>query len=238
MSAAPPSATVVADASVGATAPLNAPFEGEITVTVRSEWSPGVQTTHYEVKGDKLRLDVDPTNASKFAIFDVVRKRMTMVDDSTRSAVLLPNPPRVSGGPKEFTIDMSAGEDEVAGHRCSIWVVTEKGAGGGVRKSTACVLKDTGFIDTSMGLAPRNWMDKLVTERCFPLRVITTEAGVEKLHLVATRIENKTLDAARFRIPAGYTVEDMNDVFKSLSSSAPASSTAPKATPPTGMKHP
>lgn len=217
--------------------PTGEPFEGQITMNDTHE----TKTTSmvYEVKGDKLRFD-EPSH-NEYVIFNAPEKKIISVDDAKKTATVInlddmqkmagsmgapghTAPSTPSESEWETSIDMNAGSDVIAGYACDKWKVTETHKKTHkVRKTDACLAKGIGFPDlTAMYGGPsaanntNTWMAKLVADKYFPLRAVTTEDGVEKTKMEVTKIDKKTLDAARFEVPAGYKVIDMGEMMKQL----------------------
>lgn len=210
------------------------PFEGDIVLSMKEGTTGKSETIDYEVKGDKLRFDA-PSASGKggYVVFNGAEKKMYMIDDAKKQAIVMDlgkmeasaptTGPHATGGggtgtsDEDFSIDMSGGTDVVAGYACDVWKVTETNkTTHKVRKTDACLAKGIGFPDMGMSSGKKSWMSKLVTDKFFPLRAVTTEDGVEKSRMEATKIDKKTLAAARFEVPAGYTVIDMSDLMKGL----------------------
>ncbi len=212
--------------------PAGAPFEGEITMSSTHSGKPTPEIQIYEAKGDKLRFD-DPAKHS-YMIMNAADKKIIEVDDAKKTAMVIdldqmqkmadqmthgPHaPPGTGVDDEDTTIDMSGGTDVVAGYSCDKWKVTETNkVTHKVRKTDTCLAKGIGFPDMSMGhSSAKSWTSKLVADKFFPLRLTTTEDGVETMHMEVTKVDKKTLAATRFEVPAGYTVTDMAEMMKGL----------------------
>jgi hypothetical protein len=230
--------TGLASKALSLVSPTGEAFEGAITMN-NTRASKAADVIVYEVKGDKLRFD-DPARHA-YVIFNAADKKMITVDDTKKTAMVIdldqmqklagsmgaggPHPTAPTGpSDEDVSIDMSGGTDVVAGYTCDKWKITETNKKTSkVRKTDACLAKGIGFPDMSMGQAgaTKSWMSKLVTDKFFPLRAVTTEDGVEQSRMEVTKIEKKTLDAARFEVPAGYTVTDMAQMMKGLEGMRP-----------------
>ncbi len=217
--------------------PTGEPFEGQISMDDSVDGKPHTSMV-YEVKGDKMRFDEPAHNA--YVIFNAPEKKMISVDDAKKTATVInlddmqkmaasmgapghtaPSAPVENEW--DSSVDMNAGSDVIAGYACDKWKITETNKKTAkVRKSDACLAKGIGFPDMSSMMGGGGtktgsaWMQKLVTDKYFPLRAVTTEDGVEKTRMEVTKIDKKPLDAARFEVPAGYKVVDMADMMKQL----------------------
>lgn len=220
--------------------PTGEPFEGEITMNDSHGGKPAT-TMVYESKGDKLRFDDPPHHT--YVIFNAPEKKIISVDDAKKTAMVIeldqmakmaqgmgnPHAPPTTTAPEsewDTTVDMNAGSDVIAGYACDKWKVTETNKKTAkVRKTDACLAKGIGFPDMSSamggGSTTKSWTAKLVTDKYFPLRLVTTEDGVEKDKMEVTKIDKKTLAASRFEVPAGYTVTDMAEMMKGLQGMKP-----------------
>jgi hypothetical protein len=192
------------------------PFEGEITMSITDPAKPP-KTITYDVKGTKLRFD-SPAEAGPmsggYAIFDTQAKKMTMVDDAKKTAMVMDvgamgTNPAAPTGPKP-TVEKTGKSDTVAGYSCDIIKVTEANGD----KADVCVAKGISFPAMG-GRHSAGWMSSL--EDSFPLRAITTDAsGKEKSHMEVTKVDKKSIDDARFQVPAGYQTVSMEDMMKNL----------------------
>lgn len=211
--------------------PTGEAFEGQITMADTHETK--VTSMVYEVKGDKLRFDEGSRDS--YVIFNTPEKKIITVDDAKKTAMVMnlddiqkmattvgapgrPSAPTESEW--DSKVDMNAGSDVIAGYGCDKWKITETNKKTAkVRKTETCLAKGIGFPDMS-AMAPggttKSWMQKLLTDKYFPLRMVMTEDGVEKAKMEVTKIDKKPLDAARFEVPAGYKVTDMGEMMKQL----------------------
>jgi hypothetical protein len=195
------------------------PFEGAITMNNTSGEHPA-KTINYEVKGTKMRFESPEERgpmAGSYVIFDTTAKKMTMVDDTKKTAMVMdmgamggmtPGGPAMPAGPKP-NVEKTGKTDTVAGYSCDIWKMTEPSG----EKTEACVAK--GITFPAMGRRAAGWMSSL--EDAFPLRAISYDpAGKEKSRMEVTKIEKKSLDDAHFQVPAGYTTQDMASMMKGM----------------------
>lgn len=191
------------------------PFEGEITMNVSDTGKPP-HTIVYDVKGTKMRFDA-PSDAARegggYMIFDSAAKKMTTVTDAKKMAFTIdmnkaPSADPTAASAKKPMIDKTGKTDTVAGYSCEIWNVSED-----ADKAEVCVAKGIAF--PMMGRHATGWQSEL--NDAFPLRAITKDAtGTEKARMEVTKIEKKTIDDARFEVPAGYNTMSMDDMMKGL----------------------
>lgn len=189
------------------------PFEGAITMNMTSAGK--TETMIYEVKGDKMRFDRPAGPDSGYAIVD--GKKITSVDDKKKMAIVMDmNAMPTAGGAaaaaaaKKPNIEKTGKTDTVAGYSCDIWKITEDNG----NKTEACLGKGIAF--PAFGKS-NDWTAELMADKSFPLRAVTTDAsGAEKNKMEVTKIEKKSLDDSRFQVPAGYQVQNMEDMMKAL----------------------
>ena len=196
------------------------PFEGEITMSVSDAAKPEPKAITYDVKGTKMRFVAPEEHgpmSGGYVIFDTVGKKMTVVQDAKKTAMVMDmgamgaglTPGTPPPGPKP-TIDKTGKNDVVAGYTCEQWKITDVGG----ERTDVCVAQ--GITFPVMGRrAGTGWMSQL--EGSFPLRAITYDStGKEKSRMEVTKIEKKSLDDAMFQVPAGYTTQDMGEMMKNL----------------------
>jgi len=192
------------------------PFEGEITMTSTDPSKPPAKTITYSVKGTKIRFDA-PDSAGPmsggYVIFETTAKKMTAVNDVKKTAMVMDvaamqgltgAPPP---GPKP-TIDKTGKNETIAGYSCEDWKVTEPNG----EHADVCVAKGISF--PAMG-RHGGWLSSL--EDGFPLRAVSYDsAGKEKSRMEVTKIEKKSIDDAKFQVPAGYATQDMAAMMQGM----------------------
>jgi len=189
------------------------PFEGEITMNI-SEGGKPAQTIIYMVKGTKMRFDA-PTARSMgggYVIIDSTAKRMTTVTDAKKTAMVMNLDQTAGATPTMPTvkpvIDKTSKTDTVAGYSCDVWTATDASGD----KTDLCVAKGIAF--PSMGRAA-GWMAEL--GEVFPLRAVTSDpSGKEKTRMEVTKIDKKSVDDAKFEVPAGYNTMNMDQMMKGM----------------------
>jgi len=221
------------------------PFEGEIAlqITDRKAGKPPMNMV-YEVKSPKMRLDL-PADVTKGAakqgfggknvwmLVDPPQKKMWAVTDDEKKAILFdldkmkddmkklgaggggagPGKPSAPTKPPP-KITKTGKMDKVCGYECENWEIEDEG-----KKTSVCAAKGITWFDLhSMGTidAKTAVMAELTDANHFPLRVVSTENGVETERMEATRCEKKKMDDARFVVPAGYQVLDLGQMMQGL----------------------
>ena len=216
---------------------LGSSFEGEITVQATSPGARAPRTIVLGVKSPRFRADVEGGAADAHAgfgqaaafIIDPPAKKAWAVDDAHKRAIVIDfaqaramrgaagaaGAKAVPGGapPK---IEKTGQKDVVAGYACEI--VKSTLADG--KRVEVCMAEGLAFFDLAdlgvespevAALATLSGMNHM------PLRIVSFDtAGRETSRVAATRVEKKSLDAARFAVPAGYQTIDMAQMMGGL----------------------
>ncbi len=194
------------------------PFEGEITMNV-SEKGKTLHTITYDVKGTKMRFDAPAENgpmSGGYVIFDSATKQMQTVNDAKKMAFTIDmnRAPQAAGAAaaaaKKPNIDRTGKMDTVAGYSCEIWKITNDDGG----KGDLCVGKGIAFPSFG-GRNSEAWMNELSDS--FPLRAVMSDAsGAEKTRMEVTKIDKKSIDDAKFQVPAGYQTMSMDQMLQGM----------------------
>jgi hypothetical protein len=179
-------------------------FEGGITMTLTSDNGKATEMT-YLMKGGKIRMDVPGQGAM---IVDGSTKKMQMLmtqqkmyiemDVSSAAAA-------ATGNAKPATVARTGRMETIAGYQCEHLTITEDGGA----TSDVCAATGLGaFMMPSSGRGgppmAQGWEAGL-RDGGFPLKV--TKGG--KVIQEVTKIDKKSLDAALFTVPDGFTKFDM-----------------------------
>lgn len=178
-------------------------FEG--TVTFEARGGPDEKTTLvYSIKGSRVRMDPRDAAAEMFMVMDMNEKMMTMVMPGENMYMEFPIPDEddKAGAAPSVTPVNTGRTDVVAGRKCEIWTMKEQG-----EEFEMCVARDMGTFmgggsPMTRGASPA-WQRELRRGGFFPLRVIQKSGSRDNAVLVATKVEEKSLDEALFKPPAG-----------------------------------
>ena len=198
----------------------------------------GPMTMVFGIKSPKFRLDltgaaatetaasnpmlgagagviIDPPAKKGYVLMPAQKK--AMVIDFEKMKALRASHPGGAGGtptgkpadPNDVPkIEKTGKKETIAGYSCEDWKITTK-----TSHADMCVAEGIKWFDlTDLGLAtPEVTLAAAVTDlNHFPLRVVSYNAqNVEETRMEAQKIEKKTLDAARFQVPADFQVVDM-----------------------------
>lgn len=201
-------ASVLTLLAIGAIDAMTAAAQGksfEGTVTFEARGGPQEKTTLvYSIKGPRVRMDPQDAAAEMFMVMDMNAKTMTMVmpGENMYMEFPIPDDEGKEGAAPSVTPVNTGRTDVVAGRKCEIWTMKEKG-----EEFEMCVARDMG---TFMGggspmtrAASPAWQRELRKGGFFPLRVIQKGGSGDHAVLVATKVEEKSLDEGMFKPPAG-----------------------------------
>lgn len=208
---------------------LEPDFEGEITMKATRPGGPGALELVFSVKKPKYRVDLggqrstghpmfnagsslllDPIAKKGYALVDA-QKRAMALDLATLKAgsELLGLPGKVASDPP--TVDKTGKGDVVAGYACEIWNVVDASGTTELCAAEALTwldLRDLGWASPELALAA-----VASGQNRFPLRLVKRGTdGAEVMRVEATRVEKKTLDPARFEVPADYQLIELGRI--------------------------
>lgn len=214
-------------------------FEGEVTSDVTNKAMPK-KSVVYSFKGDKLRYDL-PTNGAVvggWVLIDTSTRKAYMINDPQKMVMTIDTDAKPSTAapvtPADEPVITKTGKHEtIAGYDCEDWTIMQAG-----KKSEACVADGLNFSFGSPRDTAGDWTQRLVSGKQFPLRMVRYDAaGGEDLRMEVTKVERKSLDAARFEVPAGYKEMDIAALMGSMGRSAGAAGATSFQLPP-GIKLP
>jgi hypothetical protein len=176
-------------------------FEG--TVTFVSHSARDSTTLLYSIKGKRVRMDPQDARQEMFMVMDVDSKTMTMVMPGENMYMVFDIPDAEGDAAAPEVQPVNTGRtDVVAGRKCEIWTMKERGD-----EFEMCVARDMGTFMSGGGPMSRSaspaWQRELRRGGFFPLRVIEKGKPGNGAVLLATKIEQKSLDAGMFEPPAG-----------------------------------
>jgi hypothetical protein len=204
-------------------------FEG-VVVSKMTGSGEGAEMTQY-YKGTKTRTEVSSKGQGAVMIMDladgtmttlVPAQKMYMVMDFRKMGEALRGvaPPkeqpsgRAAGAPEKVPEIKATGRTEtVAGHTCEWYAFGSNG------DTQICSAKGLGFFmwgQSPMGrgsatssalaaLGANSDLARLFKDGFFPLKMMRVEGGKTQTLMEVTSVERKSLDAALFAIPPGYT---------------------------------
>jgi hypothetical protein len=218
-------------------------FEGEIDAFTKDSARPNAQPVNLAVliKAGKVRLEIpeglakgaaaSPLGDKGYAIFDSAGKKLTMVSDAKKEAIVMDlnssakplsgmSPPGAPGHPgapaTPSKVTKTGKTDTVAGYTCEYWDVASDH-----KEGTVCVADDgPSWLSVPMTGIPteRAWMVELMDGKHFPLRFIgyAKDGTTEENRVEVTKIDKKSLADTEFQVPAGYRTIDLEKMMQGL----------------------
>ncbi|BET67583.1 hypothetical protein ASA1KI_25010 [Opitutales bacterium ASA1] len=181
-------------------------FEGVVRFNVTS--GKRSQEMEYAIKGERMRMTMQAEKGQQFGgIFD---------GKTGEIIVLMPEQKMymVFGGVKEMvaehttadvTVEKTGRSETIAGHRCDEYLVKDK-------DSTIEMWAASGLgsfvpfadVQKNRGKTP-GWAQSMIEKNLFPLRTIQKDRrGRVVAQTEAISVDQRTLEAALFEVPAGY----------------------------------
>jgi hypothetical protein len=191
-----------------------APFEGAISMSVTGDNGKS-RDLSYLVKGGKMRFDAPGSRGDTVVmIIDPAAKSMLMVMTKQKMYMEQEFAGAVAAAEanvKAPTVKRTGKMETIAGYKCEHVQVTEEGGA----TSDVCVTTGLGSFRMPMGGGPGGpprepgWQSG-VDKGGFPLKVVKDG----KVTLEVTKIDKKSLDAALFAAPDGFSKFDMGAMMR------------------------
>ena len=203
-----------------------ASFEGKVNFKMTSGRGQP-QEIAYNIKGDKIRLEMPGQKGMGGMIMDTSTRQVTMIMDEQKMYMTMPIPDAVAPGAKagdEPKLEKTNETEKILGHTATKYLSTHEG--------TTTELWLAEGLGTFMGFnnsnpmggrgrgpapVPQAWERALAGKELFPLRVVGKDkAGKESFRMETTAIEKKSLPDSMFAPPAGYKQFDMGAMMKGM----------------------
>lgn len=174
-------------------------FEGVVTYQTDDG-----RTFDYAVRKGLVRIDMNSESRHGAMIMDPAARKMYMLMPEQKVYMEMKLSQLSDEDDATTSVQpVKTGKSEVvAGHKCEYWTVKEQKGDVDV-----CLARDMGgftaFDNKSIGKASA-WQ-KAIGKDSFPLKVIVHGDEGEDVAMVATKVEQKTLDASLFEPPSSYT---------------------------------
>lgn len=200
-------------------------FEGRVAFKMSSARGQP-QELSYQIKGDKIRVEMPGQKAMGGMIMDLTRKETTMLMDEQKMymTMAMPEPAAAGQGKKgeDATLEKTGEKETILGHAAEKYVATSaegktdlwlaEGLG------TFMMARGGGPMGGKRGGdAPQAWERALAGKELFPLRVVGHDKdGKESFRMEVTALEKKSLPDTLFTPPAGYQKFDMGGMMKGM----------------------
>jgi hypothetical protein len=189
------------------------PFEGSIAMKMGGDGDKPIEVA-YMVKGGKIRMEVPTGRGETMAmIMNMAERKVLILMAAQKMYMEQPMGAAVDSAAKDKapTIKRTGKTETIAGYKCEHVTVTE--ANGAV--TDVCTATGIGSFQMPSGGGrggppkAEAW-ESALGDAGFPLKV---QKG-DKVILEVTKLEKKTLDAALFSPPDGYTKFDMGGMMR------------------------
>ena len=195
----------------------NAPFEGEIVVSVKDEAAMKLPASiTYDVKGNKVRYV--PAAAPVYALGDMDGQQAYAVDDAKKTYDAIDVKParmrRLRPSRRCRKRERPRKSQGSTARTGRLTTATRRSMSARPRESRTSILAS----DAKAGSAETPWAVALTTQKAFPLRVVVHDKmGKEEYRAEATRADRKKLDDALFHPPSAYKAASLAKETKTAS---------------------
>jgi hypothetical protein len=192
--------TVVSLAAAPATLFAQSRFEGTITARM------GTSDATFSMKGDQFRMDMQGRGMGMYMLRDMSKNTTYVVMPTQKMYMEMSQAMIESQGHKTPEIKWTGKTETVAGQQCEHVLIT-----GDDGTWDVCAAKGMGtfpMVNSQLGrsrAAMATWQQ--LGHDVFPLKV--TKPGSSETEYEVTKIEKKSLDAAMFALPDGFTKMEM-----------------------------
>lgn len=186
-------------------------FEGSITYKIERAKGTPPRTMVYQVKGDRLRLNIEDERETNAMLILPSEQTMVVLMPARKAAMKEPLKPETfspkkTGGPEHpVTFTKTGRTYTVAGHKCAVYTYKSD-----VSEGEVCSASDLGkfyFGQNARSSEMPSWAREAREKNMFPLRVNHKELkNGDTFSMVATEIQSASLPESLFTIPSDYKV--------------------------------
>lgn len=183
-------------------------FEGQVDYKMTTRKGENVDMS-YLLKGKRIRINTSMKGHDGAMIMDLSTRKMMMLmpEQKKYTETEIRNPKGKSGKP-EGKISKTGKTEVILGRKCEEWLYEGK-----TGQSSIWAVSGMGNF-MAMGGRPGDssnaWAEAVKSKGLFPLRMTYTDkSGNTEMTMEATKIDEKSLDAALFEVPAGYEKIEM-----------------------------
>lgn len=203
-----------------------ATFEGKVSFKISSGRGQPQELT-YNIKGDKIRMQIPGQRGSGGMIMDTSKKEMTMLMDDQKMYMTMAMPDVAKQAAEKKAADVklekTAETEKILGYTATKYISTYE--------DTKTDLWLAEGLGTFMGYNNNNpmggrrggnastpaWEQALAGKELFPLRVVGHDkGGKENFRMEVTAIDKQTLPDSLFTPPADYQKFDMGGMMKGM----------------------
>jgi hypothetical protein len=201
-----------------------ASFEGKVSFKMSSGRGEPQQIT-YNIKGDKVRMEMPGQKTMGGMIMDTTKREMIMIMDEQKTYMVMAVPDlavdAIEKRGEEVTLEKTGETEKILGYTATKYISTHEGT-----KTDLWLAEGLGTFmgfnnNNPMGgrrkSAPQAWERALAGKELFPLRVAGRDkSGKESFRMEVTAIDKTSLPDSLFAPPAGYQKFDMGGMMKGM----------------------
>jgi hypothetical protein len=183
-------------------------FEGNIAMKLTTGRE--TQSLQYQVKGEKIRMDMEYEGMKSAFIVDTPAKTMYVVMTAMQAymEIKLDDAPKSAANKEKPTVTRTGKKETILGYACEQIIVSYGG-----KETEIWATKGLGrFVqfDPETGGSGAAWERVLAGEDMFPLRVIEMDSkGKQVSRMETTAIEKKSLPDTLFKVPSNFNKMDI-----------------------------
>jgi len=187
-------------------------FEGVMTFRATGR---SVQEFTYSAKGDKVRMDLEPSPGVQMAmLIDTRSNSVTIVRDDAKMFFEMDMDqlkPPASESKAKISVTKTGKKETILGYECEQMLIEQE-----ERRAELWVTKGLGrFVQVNLNPRAQSPLlkkleEELIDQGYFPLRLATKNpTGNEETRMEVLKIEKKSLSDRLFAVPAGYQKTQM-----------------------------
>jgi hypothetical protein len=221
-----------------------ASFEGKVTFRMSSGRDKPMEMT-YNIKGDKIRMEMPGQKGVGGMIMDTSKREMTMIMDEQKTYMVMALPQAavdaLAKQNEDVNLEKTSETEKILGYTATKYIVTEKNGAEtelwlAEGLGTFASFTNQNPMGRGRAAAPKAWERALEGKELFPLRVVGREkgssradkgksgdkakgkdkSGNETFRMEVTAIDKTTLPDSLFMPPAGYQKFDMGGMMRGL----------------------
>ena len=217
---------LLASALLAPAAIFAASFEGKVSFKMTTGRGQG-QEMHYNIKGDKIRMEMTGQKGMGGMIMDTSKKEMIMIMDEQKMYMTMQIPEAAAQAIEKkgenATLEKTSETEKILGYTATKYIATNQDTKTEMWLAEG-LGKFTGFSNQNpMGgrrggtAAAPAWERALAGKELFPLRVVGLDkGGKENFRMEVTAINKESLPDTLFAPPAGYQKLDMGGMMKGM----------------------
>lgn len=204
-------------------------FEGKVNFAITTGKGQS-QQINYNLKGDKIRIEMPGQKGMGGMIVDPMKKEMLVMMDEQKMYMVMAMPDvaaqAVEAKSGEVKLEKTGQKEKILGYDAEKYVATHEGTttelwlaeGLGTFMSFNQGNPMMGGRGSRGGAQPtQSWERALAGKELFPLRVVSKDkSGKDSFKMEATAIEKQSLPESLFVPPAGYQKFDMGGMMKGM----------------------